>query len=148
MKKNMFLVVAAVLLVMSSFYGGVIYGKRSVNANQKNSGDRNFVRGQGQGQGQDQGGTGSPDRSGRRGLNPNGGGFGVLGEIVSKDEKSVTVKTKDNSSKIVYFSDSTTVGKSVAGSSVDLLVGQEIMVMGKSGTDGIVTAENIQIREK
>lgn len=96
--------------------------------------------------------NGGPDFSGNNkpsGLNNrnNGmqGGF-ADGEIISKDDKSITIKIKDGSSKIIYFSDSTVIGKATQGSITDLEVGQQIMINGEKNSDGSLAAKNIQIR--
>ena len=74
-----------------------------------------------------------------------GGGF-VSGEIITKDATSITVKLRDGSSKILFFTTDTPILKSTAGTAGDLSIGQEIMTTGKTNTDGSVTADSIQIR--
>ncbi len=69
----------------------------------------------------------------------------VRGEIVSADDKSVTVKLMDGSSKIVLFGQATTFGKSAVATKADLKTGETVMVFGKDNTDGSVTAQAVQI---
>jgi len=74
-----------------------------------------------------------------------GTGF-VNGEILSMDDKSITVKNRDGGSQIVFFAPSTSIGKTTEGAISDLTVGANVMINGKSNTDGTITATNIQIR--
>ncbi len=83
---------------------------------------------------------------GQGGFRGGQGGGAVAGDIISKDSQSITVKMRDGSSKIVFFSDTTEVSKFVAGTSADLAVGKTIIVMGKTNSDGSVTATTIQFR--
>ncbi|NCB26825.1 MAG: hypothetical protein EOM62_15350 [Bacteroidia bacterium] len=57
----------------------------------------------------------------------------------------MTVKLADGSSRIVLFSDSTTVNQSVAASKNDLKVGLNVAVRGDQNSDGSVTSTNIEI---
>lgn len=77
--------------------------------------------------------------------NNQGGGF-INGEIASKDDGTMTVNIKNGGSKVVLFSDKTTVSKSVEGSLSDLSVGGSIMITGTQNQDGSVSAQSIQIR--
>ena len=70
----------------------------------------------------------------------------INGEIISMDDKSVTIKLTDGGSKIVFFSDATTVGKVTDGTIADLSVGTQVMANGTSNSDGSITAKSIQIR--
>ncbi|HTL39304.1 MAG TPA: hypothetical protein VL306_00615 [Methylomirabilota bacterium] len=130
-KKNW--IIGALIVVLAAggaFYGGMVYGKT-----------RSRVRIFGNGQA----GTFNTAFAGRGGMMRPNGGF-VGGEIISKDDKSVTVKTQDGSTKIIFLADSTMVAKTAAGTKDDLTVGAQVIVTGTSNSDGTVTAQNIQIR--
>ncbi|HUV46798.1 MAG TPA: DUF5666 domain-containing protein [Candidatus Bathyarchaeia archaeon] len=75
------------------------------------------------------------------------GSQAVRGEIINKDEGSITVKLTDNSSKIVLISETTEINKATKGSAEDLQTGQQVMVFGQKNEDGSVSALNIQLGE-
>lgn len=75
----------------------------------------------------------------RQGLRP------VNGEIISKDDKSITVKLQDGSSKIVLISDKTSINKATEATIDDLKSGEKVAVFGQENSDGSVTAQNIQL---
>lgn len=69
----------------------------------------------------------------------------VNGEIIGVDDKSITVKLSDNSSKIILLTDTTALNKSTEGSREDLKVGERIAAFGTENSDGSITAANIQL---
>jgi hypothetical protein len=68
------------------------------------------------------------------------------GMVLSKDAQSFTVKTQTGSSKIVFYSGSTSINKTVGGTAEDIIVGNQIVVTGSTNSDGSLTAQNVQIR--
>ncbi|MBI5869392.1 MAG: hypothetical protein HZB44_00295 [Actinobacteria bacterium] len=94
-----------------------------------------------------QGGSGNmqgpPNMQGGSGNMP--GGF-ASGEVLSKDNQSITIKLQDGSSKTIYFSGSTIVSITDTGSVSDLKAGQTVTIIGSNSSNGSVTAQNIQIR--
>ena len=114
-------IVALVILGGGTFYGGMVYGK-----------GQNSQRMGGQG-----------TRTGGRFAM--GNNF-IAGQVTAKDNQSVTIKDRSGSSRIVFYSTSTDVGKFVSGNISDVIVGSNVMVNGKTNTDGSISAQSIQIR--
>ncbi len=142
MKKTIIIAGAAAVIVgVSSFAGGMVYAKSKVPAGGANAAFSGAA-GQRFGGMAQNGQAGAGARGGQMRAN---GGI-VNGDILSVDDKSVTIKMRDGGSKIVFFSASTEVGKFVTGTSADLTVGETVMVTGTANSDGSVTAKNIQIR--
>ncbi|MCX6781203.1 MAG: hypothetical protein NT003_03780 [Candidatus Magasanikbacteria bacterium] len=134
MEKNNVYVIGIILAVViggGSFFAGTKYGASSAATSKA---ALSAQRGAGGG-------------AGRRGGMAGGAGAGfVSGKILSKDATSLTVQLQDNSSKIVYFSSSTSVGRMTTGTVDDLSVGTNVTVTGDATLDGIVTAKTIQVR--
>ena len=125
MKKNMIkMLVIIVAVVVAAFYGGMKYQESRLPA----------FRGQFGGMmGQ------LNSRGNRTGFRP------VAGEIISFDDKSITVKLQDGSSKIILISDKTSINKADQGSKTDLKNGEQVAVFGSENSDGSITAQNIQL---
>lgn len=123
--------------VGGGFYGGMKYvANQDAAAALARSSQRNgMMNGQG---GQRTGGQpGDATGGGRGGM--------IVGQITAKDATSLTIKMPDGSSKIIFYSDSTTVGKATPGSAADLSTGVQIRANGKANPDGSIAAQNIQI---
>ena len=128
--------IAVTLIVgVGAFYGGMKYAENKATAGRQQR-TQQFSGNAGAGF---SGGTGG----GQRG----GGGF-ISGEILSKDDKSVTVKLQDGGSKIVFLSDSTKITKSTDGALSDLEVGQTVSINGTANSDGSITAQTMQLRQQ
>jgi len=131
MNKNILTTIIVALIVGAvGFFGGQKYESYKISKN-----PRSFFM-------QTQGG---PNGQGNQNRNRFSGGRPVVGEIVGMDDKSITVKMADGSTKIVILSDSTTYNKSAEGSKDDLKVGESVGVFGTDNSDGSVTAQNVQL---
>lgn len=69
----------------------------------------------------------------------------VSGEIISSDDKSITVKLNDGNSKIVFLAGNTNINKAAQATKSDLKVGEKVAVTGQENSDGSVIAQNIQL---
>ena len=131
MKKNIVIVVIILGLLSASggsFYGGILYGK-SQNTPPSFTG----------------GNLQNMNVGGNR-ANTNGTNL-ISGQIIYKDNNSVTVQQQDSgSSRIIFFSDTTQISKYDAGTADDLTTGTSVSVMGTTNSDGSVSAQTIQIR--
>ncbi len=126
--KNNYIVTAIIVLVVgaAAFYGGMQYQK-----SQRATLGQFDTRVQG-------------GQNARFGAGPAGSGM-VVGDVTSKDDTSITVKSQDGSSKIVILSASTTINKQATGTKDDLKSGEKVAVFGKTNADGSVTAQSIQL---
>lgn len=132
MKNTYFIITVLLVLVVAgaSFFAGMKYQQV-----QRSS----FARQLGNGQGGLRSGGAFAGMGNRAGLRP------VNGQIIGSDDKSITVKMVDGSSRIVLFSDKTTINKAAEATRDDLKVGETVAVFGQENTDGSVTAQSIQI---
>ena len=140
-KTIIILSVAAILLMSLSFYGGILIGTKKSNTT-KNTYSNQFNP-------QNSGlmGFGSPSAENTRTTGRiNGFSGGASGEVISKDENSITLKLRDGGSKIVLYSGKTIVSKMASSTIADILVGNQAVVTGVANSDGSISAESIQLR--
>jgi hypothetical protein len=130
-KKNYNNIAVILVCVLIAFGGGFFIGKSVAGISNAKRGSQYTGMRNGQPTG-----TGQRLRNGFRPIN---------GEIISADDKSVTVKLADGSSKIVLLSDKTQINKAEMATVKDLTAGQKIMVVGQDNPDGSVSATNIQL---
>lgn len=134
MNKNATYALAAVIVLLiaaGSFYGGMLYGK-SKSGRPGGAFSGQMPAGMQAGQG---------NRAG----NKQGQGF-VNGEIIAKDDKSITIKSINGGSKIVLLAESTQISKSASGTASDLVSGRKVMINGKTNTDGSITATYVTLQ--
>lgn len=126
------LILVAIIVGGGAFYGGMRYARAT--AVPARSGGLAGNR---------QGGFGGNAQA--RGGN---GAFGgaAMGEVVSKDANSFTLKLRDGGSKVVFYNASTTIGSMTQGSANDIKEGAYVTVGGPANQDGSVTAQSVQIR--
>ena len=131
----------ALVVGAGGFYGGTIYEKGSLSK----QGLLRSASTQGVNGGQ-RGPGGGGGRFGQGGPGGNNSGNFVAGQITAKNDNSITIQGRDGSSKIVFYSGSTSIGKAVQGATSDLASGEQVVVSGQANSDGTVNAQNIQIR--
>lgn len=118
-------ITAAAVVGIIGFFGGTLYQKSQGSTFQNGQ-----MRGQfGQG------------RNITQGTRP------VMGEIIAQDDKSITVKIQDGSTKIIILSDQTSINKATTGTKSDLKTGERISAFGNQNSDGSVTAQSVSIGE-
>ena len=131
MKKLLPIAIIVILIAVGAFFGGMKY---SQNKTPKGLNGEDFQ--QRMQQGANVGGLNGGSR---------GNGF-TSGEIISKDDTTITIKLSNGSSIIILYSDTTEISKFVDGADSDLQTGTSITVSGTKNDDGSTTAQSIQIR--
>lgn len=123
MKTSLALTIILILIAGGlAFFGGLEYQKSQQASSKQFSGqNRRFFNGQ------------------------NGNLRPVRGIVIASDDKSITVKLPDGSSKIVFLSDSTAVTEATSAGKESLIADKEVLIFGKENQDGSITAQNIQI---
>ncbi len=125
--KNNFIITIIVAVVVGAlgFFGGMKYQQsKSPRFGNQQFGANMMGRGQ---------------RQGQNGFRP------TAGEIINADDKSITVKLQNGSTKIIFVSDKTQINKAATATKADLKTGERVIVFGQENTDGSVTAQNIQL---
>jgi hypothetical protein len=141
--KKIGLAVIGIIVLVGVFFSGMVYGRSSQS--------RMSARGQG---GQAFGAGGNfTGRGGAGGVARNSGGF-TIGQIIAKDDKSITVQimnggpaaVSQGGSKIIFLDANTKISKSAAGTVDDLATGTQVSVTGTPNADGSINAQMVQIR--
>lgn len=140
MKNNIVIpMIVAVVFGAAGFFGGMKYQEsQGPSFGMQGANGQMIIRGPNEGTG-----TG-----GNRMMGSNGARMGfrpVSGEIISADDKSITVKTEDGSSKIILISDKTEINKADSATITDLKTGEQVAIFGQTNADGSVSAQNIQL---
>ena len=125
-KKILLIVVVAIIIGGGCFFVGYKVGK----------GGNSFARN----------GMDFPGGDMQRGNGTAKNGGMASGEIIAKDDTSVTIKLNNGGSKIVFYSEITDISKTIDGAATDLEVGKTIMASGTTNADGSITAKTIQLR--
>ena len=126
MKNNITILIAVLCLVLG-FGGGYFFKNYQVGKMRPNFGGQ------------------LGDRQ-RNGQVPQAGFGGMtLGEVISLDEKSMTVKMQDGGTKMIILGDSTTYTKTQSIEKSGLSIGNQVRVSGNANSDGSITAQNVQI---
>ena len=73
------------------------------------------------------------------------GGRFISGEIISTDTDSITIKTPDGSTRIVFISESTEIKKSETASQDELVTEAQVTITGEINDDNTIDAASIQI---
>ncbi len=141
MKKIIAIIIGVILVGVGSFCVGTKYSKGNNSAAISRAGAfANLSPAERQAR-MAQGANGAGGQRGAR----TGAGF-ASGEVIAKDDKSITVKLPDGGSKIIFFTKTTPVTKSVGGTADDVKVGEQVTIAGSANQDGSVNAQSIQIR--
>ena len=156
MKKILSIVILVVVVAAGgSFYGGMHYERGTTGGGNGGRNLANLSPEARQARMAQFGGL-AGGRGGRGGGSQPAGGF-VAGEIIAKDDKSLTIKLPENrsdnngqagdgGSKIIFFADSTSINKTVGGSEADFNIGGQVTANGTANPDGSISAQSIQIR--
>lgn len=147
--KKILIIIMLAAVGGGAFYGGMKYTESRVSVNAFSRGTFQNLQNlspeqQAEMRQQFEANAGSVFRGGQIGGRP--AGQFINGQIIAQDDQSITVELPDGGSRIIFFSESTDMTKSVSGSIDDLSQGQQVVVSGQENSDGSYTAATIQIR--
>jgi len=159
MNNKILFIACLVVAIAGGFFAGTRYSSGK-NVASLSGGMRNFQDFQNMSQEERQRmakemGNGNLEKRGFTDGQQSGANF-INGEIISKDNESITVETRGSrqaenqteGSKIIFFSDTTEISKFIAGNGDDLRTGANVMISGRTNSDGSITAETIQLRSE
>jgi len=141
MKKILLVIITFIIAGSGAFYGGIRY-QQSKNS-LENLSHQNF-QSLSEEQRQQIFSANIGDKL-RQGAGKESGQNFITGEVITKDEESLTLKILDSGSKIVFFSASTKILKTIDGSINDIVAGNQITVSGEQNSDGSYTAKVVQV---
>ena len=127
MKQNSIILGVILLLVV----GGVSFGVGYKVAQAKTAINRQF--------------TGNRNNTQNNGMMRN---RQTIGDVISLDDKTMTVKMPDGSSRIVLLSSAMTVSQLADAKVSDLKIGSKVAVFGTNNSDGSLTATNIELNPR
>jgi hypothetical protein len=134
-KKTLVILLVVIVVLVAGGVAAWQFSKNKNSAGQASAklGGANFAAGQ----------TGAGQR-GARGAKANFGG--ASGNVLSKDNNSLTIQLANGGSAIAFYSGSTRVSKNIDVQTADLAVGQMVSIRGTKGSDGTISASSVQIR--
>lgn len=146
--RNLTVSLIVAIAVMGGFYAGFRYEKSKVPDSSAGSPVAGLNSAGAPGTGAGRTATGTSPSPGTGGTTTGGGSFagrGTFGSVVSISGNTLTIKDAQGNDVKVTLQDSTTVTKTVTGSTSDLVAGANVTVAGQRAADGSVTATNITI---
>jgi len=69
----------------------------------------------------------------------------IIGDVLNKDETSITVKNQDGGSTLIMLTNATTYSKTIEVTVEDVSVGSKVGIFGTTNSDKSITAQNIQL---
>jgi len=72
----------------------------------------------------------------------------IKGTVTAKDDKSVTLKMADGSTKTIAFSANMTFGKTGTGTASEIFIGELVVIAGENNADGTFIPTNIRASKK